>query len=286
MGAVRGADGVEEHDGIRTGDLAVVMSFTGSSLHRCDSTRSPPYAVRMDSEKHDRPLVLVVDEIPAVIRLLQLELGIQGFLVESSLVGDETLDTIEKVRPDIILLEVILPGITGLEMMEAIRNRFDIPIVFLTTQGSDADRLQAFEMGAADYIEKPFDPVELGTRLAAVLDGGPKEERLIVFGDLFIDLRRQLVHREHVPISPTTNEWTFLLALSMRPKQYIPTEELLQLTWGEAHPGWDLRLRHLMNNLRRKLAGESQSSSIIAGGMAEGWALEADVTSQGRGPEL
>jgi DNA-binding response OmpR family regulator len=234
----------------------------------------------MDLAKGDRPLILVVDEIPAVIRLLQLELGIQGFRVESSLVGDKTIESIETLRPDVILLEVILPGVTGIEMMERIQERFDIPVVFLTTQGNEADRLQAFELGAADYIEKPFDPIELGRRLVTLLEAGPPEDRLIVEGNLYIDLRRQLAHRKRIPISLTTNEWTFLLALSMQPREFIPTQQLIDSIWGESQPGWDVRLRRLAESLRRKLQGESSASAIIDGNPSKGWSLVADVSSQ------
>jgi DNA-binding response OmpR family regulator len=235
----------------------------------------------MDETAESQPLVLVVDEIPAVIRLLQLELGIQGFRVASSIVGEETYKAVEALRPDVILLEVILPGMSGIEMMQGLRERFDTPIVFLTTQGTEADRLHAFELGATDFIEKPFDPAQLGLRLAGLIKHGQPEDRSIIIDDLHIDLRRQLAQRNRVPISLTTNEWTFLLSLSMEPRKMFSVDELIQMMWGERQPGWDIRLTHLAAAVRRKLEQDPDSPTLIVGGPMKGYALQADLTSSG-----
>src|SRR5438309_1303575 len=113
-----------------------------------------------------RPLVLVVNDIPSVIRLLELTLSSEGWDVASSEVGEQTFEAIERVRPDLVLLEVILPGVSGFEVLQRIHDTYDVPVVFVTSQGTEADRAYGFELGAADYVTKPFSPSDLSARLS------------------------------------------------------------------------------------------------------------------------
>src|SRR5436309_2886982 len=135
-------------------------------------------------ESRRRPRILVVDEIESIIRLLQLELDFQGFDVEGAPIGPGIFTYIEETRPDLILLEVILPGIDGFQFLEDLRQRTDVPVVFLTTSKNEADRAQAFEMGAVGYLNKPFEPDELGRSIAEFLGTLPSTPTIIRAGNI------------------------------------------------------------------------------------------------------
>ena len=222
------------------------------------------------------PMVLVVNDIPSVIRLLQLELGMQGFRVRGAQVGEGTFAAIEEERPDVILLEVLLPGINGLDMMQALSERYDIPVVFLTTEHGDADRALAYELGAADYVTKPFDPYELGQRLTALVKGGPPQERKIEVGDLRIDLTRQVARRTSGVISLSINEWALLMALALRPNELIATPDLLTDVWGDNGPELPQRLMPIITRLRRSLEEDPERPQLLTGDMETGFRLNVE----------
>jgi DNA-binding response OmpR family regulator len=173
---------------------------------------------------------------------------------------------------------VILPGINGLDMMATLKERYDIPVVFLTTQHSDADRALAFDLGAADFVAKPFDPFELGQRLAALVGGREVEERIIDVGDLRIDLTRQLARRSGGVISLSTNEWALLLSMAKRPGEVTSTEDLMSAIWGTNNN--PAQLSPLINRLRRSLEADPKNPTIILGDIENGFTLA--VEDQGR----
>src|SRR4029078_9105574 len=115
------------------------------------------------------PLVLAVDDEAGILRLIKLELSTHGFRVISADNGTQALRMAEEHRPDIALLDIVMPDMSGLELMRRLRDRTNIPVVLLTAQGSDADNVRGLELGADDYLAKPFSPDELSARVRAVL---------------------------------------------------------------------------------------------------------------------
>ena len=115
------------------------------------------------------PLVLAVDDEAGILRLIKLELTTQGFRVVTAGGGEEALRMAEEQRPDIALLDIVMPDMTGLEVMRKLRERTSIPIILLTAKGGDADKVRGLELGADDYLAKPFSPEELSARVRAVL---------------------------------------------------------------------------------------------------------------------
>jgi DNA-binding response OmpR family regulator len=219
-----------------------------------------------------KPLVLVVDEIPSVIRLLELELSLQGFEVAGCEVGPPALAAIEKLRPDVVLLEIILPGTTGFEMIRQIRERFAGPVVFLTTDDNESDRIFAFELGASDYITKPFDPEEVGLRLSALLGLNALHIPVVEADDVRIDLFRRLVWRQGRPMTLGTNEWALLFALASKQRP-VPAAELIESVWGS---GDDARVEYLefwIARLRQRLQDDPSAPSLIQGGLERGFWL-------------
>ena len=130
------------------------------------------------------PLVLAVDDEAGILRLMKLELTAQGFRVMTASNGEEGLRIVEERRPDVVLLDVVMPEITGLEVMRRIRERTNTPIILVTAKDKDADKVRGLELGADDYIVKPFSLEELGARIRAVLrrTSGQDSERVVRAG--------------------------------------------------------------------------------------------------------
>ncbi len=143
------------------------------------------------------PLLLVVDDEAGILRLMKLELSAQGFRVITASDGDLAITMAEEHRPDAILLDVMMPGISGLEVMRRLRERSNVPVLLVTTKDKDTDKVRGLELGADDYIVKPFNPDELGARVRAVLRRvlAQDVERVVKAGDVEIDLTRRLVKR-------------------------------------------------------------------------------------------
>ena len=221
---------------------------------------------------------MVVDEVKSVIRLLELELNIEGWRVVTSEIGNHSFDVIEREHPNVILLEVVLPGLSGFELMSEIRKRHpEIPIVFLTSQGTEADRAYGFELGAADYITKPFSPMDLHRRLSAVIGKAPSAEPGIIrCGEVDLDLARQVARRGPEIISLGTNEWALLLALARDANGIVSASELLTTIWGEAYVGDPQFLEVWMNRLRRKIEPDREHPTVITGDATQGYALHVE----------
>lgn len=218
--------------------------------------------------------VLVVDEIPAVIRLLKLELTSEGFEVAGVEMEERPLEMVAEWQPHLILLEIVLPTISGFELLEQLRARFpDIPVVILTTQDTEQDRAYAFELGAADFISKPFDPQHLSARLKAVLqmkDTGPTVVRV---AELDIDVSRLQVRRNRIAVSLMSIEWAIVLALLNAEGRVMSVAELAEQALG---PGFEDRIDHVMawvHRIREKLEDDPDDPRIIDGDPERGFRL-------------
>jgi DNA-binding response OmpR family regulator len=217
-----------------------------------------------------RPTVLIVDEVPAIIRLLELELGIQGFDAVGCGVGVDAFRAVEELHPNVIVLELILPGISGLEMLREFKKRYDIPVLILTTLDSEADRAEAFDLGADDYVQKPFDPLELGRRVASLIHHDPLERRSFKSGDLSVDLTRQIARRGATVLSLTTNEWATLLALGTRAGETLTLTELGAMVGGEHTAMQTTVLWPIILRLRKSLEEDQEHPRIIIGTAEDG----------------
>lgn len=218
--------------------------------------------------------MLVADEVPSVIRLLSLELKSEGFEVMGVEIDDNALEVVESWRPDVILLEIVLPNISGFELLPRLRERFPgIPVVMLTTQDTEQDRAYAFELGAADFISKPFDPQHLSARLKAVLalkDTGPTVLRL---GELEIDISRLQVRRRKTAISLTSNEWTILLAL-LNSNRVLTIDELFEEAFGRDYGRKVSFLSSWIQRLREKLEDDPEDPRLVVGDPERGFRIQ------------
>ena len=145
-----------------------------------------------------QPLVLVADDEPRITKLVSIALGEEGFRVVTAGSGEEALAKAEEVRPDIVLLDIVMPDLDGIEVMRQLRERRPVAVILLTAKGSTADKAKGLDLGADDYIAKPFHPDELAARVRAVLrrsSGAQPGSGVLRFDDVEIDLERRIVTR-------------------------------------------------------------------------------------------
>jgi two-component system, OmpR family, KDP operon response regulator KdpE len=229
------------------------------------------------------PLVLAVDDEAGILRLMKLELSAQGFRVITAGSGEEALRLVEEQRPDIVLLDIIMPEMTGLEAMRKIREQLNIPVILVTAKDSDTDKVRGLEMGADDYIVKPFSPEELSARIRAVLRrsvGAQSSERVISVGGVEIDLNRRIVTRDGDPVSLTRTEWLLLQYLAANAGKVMLNAELLSKVWGPEYHDDVQYLRVWVSRLRRKLERNPSDPSIIKTMQGIGYMLDAEPVAQ------
>ena len=211
--------------------------------------------------KHDR--VLVVDDDAALAEMLAIVLEGEDLRTRICNTGDEVMAAFEQFRPDVILLDRMLPGLEGMEVCRQIRTVSGVPIIMLTAKGDTADIVDGLEAGADDYITKPFRNSELVARVRARLRRTDPLATRIEFGEIVLDPQAHTVTREGKPVSLTPLEFDLLACLISAPEQVFSREVLLQKVWGYHHPG-DTKLVNVhMTRLRQKIEDDAESPSVI-----------------------
>ena len=201
-------------------------------------------------------LILVVDDEPKIVKQARDYLEQGGFRVAVAGDGTTALAQARHERPDLVVLDLNLPGMDGLDVCRTLRRESDVPIIMLTARVDETDRLIGLELGADDYITKPFSPRELVARVRAVLrrvQGGVRQPGLIRAGDLEIDLHGYRVSRGGEPIHLTRSEFNLLAVLAQHPGQTLSRAQLLDRVHGVAYEGFDRSIDAHIKNLRRKL---------------------------------
>ena len=206
----------------------------------------------------------MVDDDPSIAEMLEIVLRSEGFETAFAEDGDTALRRFREQPPDVVLLDVMLPGTDGLEVCKAIRAESGVPIVMLTARNDTVDVVLGLESGADDYIVKPFNRKELVARLRARLrdGGGPAPARLQA-GDVVIDTAGWTASRdgEQLPLTPL--EFDLLSALARRPGQVLTREELLERVWGHEHPQ-DSRLVNVhVQRLRSKVERDPEHPEVV-----------------------
>jgi DNA-binding response OmpR family regulator len=179
--------------------------------------------------------VLVVDDEPIVREVVVRSLEREGFDTLEAGDGDRARELLELGSPDLVLLDVMLPGADGLELCRWIRSRSELPVIMLTARGEEADRIVGLELGADDYVTKPFSPRELTARVRTVLrrsgpDTGPAER--LAYGDLVLDAAEREVRRDGRPVRLTAREFDLLWFLASHPRRVFSRDQLMQRVWG------------------------------------------------------
>lgn len=199
--------------------------------------------------------VLVVDDDIRTVELVKLYLNRDGYRVLVAYEGVEALRLAREGHPDLIVLDLMLPGIDGLEICRTLRAESEVPIIMLTARTTDEDKLRGLELGADDYVTKPFSPRELAARVRVVLrrlpgERGPAE---IKYGDLAIDFRKHTVFMAGKPVNLTEVEFKLLGTFVKEPGRVFSRAELIEKSLGYDFEGFDRTIDVHVLNLRRKL---------------------------------
>lgn len=213
-----------------------------------------------------QPLVLAVDDEVGILRLLKLELTPQGFRVVTAPNGQAALRAVEEQKPDLVLLDIVMPDMTGLEVMRKLRERSSVPIIFLSAKNTDADKVSGLDLGADDYIPKPFNPEEVSARVRAVLRrslGANRSQDVLQVADVEIDLDRRLVRKQGRIVTLTRTEWLLLQVLATNAGRVMLNAELLSKVWGPEYRNDLQYLRVWISRLRRKLEADHAKPALI-----------------------
>jgi two-component system KDP operon response regulator KdpE len=222
--------------------------------------------------------VLVADDDAPLVRALAINLRAHGWEVATAATGREALDAVSATHPDVIVLDLGLPDLPGLDVIAGIRGWSRVPIVVLSARQLGEDKVDALDAGADDYVTKPFAMNELMARLrAAVRRAAPVDasEPVVVAGDLVIDLARRTVSRrgEDVRLSPT--EWSLLEVLVRHRGRMVGREQLLHDVWGPAYGTESHYLRVYVAQLRRKLEDDAAEPRHLLTHPGAGYRFEA-----------
>ncbi len=182
--------------------------------------------------------VLVVDDEPIVREVVVSYLRREGYRTLEAGDGHEARRLLEQGDPGLVVLDLMLPGIDGLQLCRWIRSRSDVPVIMLTARGEETDRIVGLELGADDYVTKPFSPRELAARVRAVLrraDGtGEGAERRLEFGDVTIEASTREATKDGSPLALTAREFDLLWFLASHPRRVFSREQLMDRVWGYA----------------------------------------------------
>ena len=184
--------------------------------------------------------ILVVEDEPSLAEVVSLYLTRAGFQVQVAADGKEAMEILEKKIPDFIIMDLMLPEIDGLSLTRWVRDRSDVPIIMVTARREEIDRIAGLEMGADDYVVKPFSPQELVSRVRAVLrrtgrdQTGSNSDQKLVFDSISIDPLTRVVTVNESQIELTAKEFDMLYLLVRHPKQVFTRDQLLERVWGGA----------------------------------------------------
>lgn len=202
--------------------------------------------------------ILIVDDEEHIRELVAHYLTREGFAVEHATTGPEALQQFERVKPALIVLDIMLPGMSGTDVCREIRKTSTVPILMLTAKDDIVDKIVGFELGADDYVTKPFEPKELVVRVKALqrrnLAAVERPSTALSFGVLRIDPERRDVRIGTHPVELRPKEFDLLLALARRPGQVFSREQLLNTVWGYDFEGFsrtvDVHVQHLRDKLQ------------------------------------
>lgn len=199
--------------------------------------------------------VLIVDDEPEIVRTLRLVLAGNGYTVVVATSGEEALAEIGRRLPGVVLLDLMLPGIDGIEVLRAIRARSLVPVIVLSARGEELTKVQALDEGADDYIAKPFGAKELLARVRVALRhaGGALNAPRVQVGDLLLDFERRAVLRDDAEVALTPKENAVLMELVANAGRALTHRHLLREVWGPEYAGETQYLRNIVASLRRKL---------------------------------
>jgi DNA-binding response OmpR family regulator len=230
--------------------------------------------------------ILVVDDEASVSEVVGLYLRREGFAVRTAADGRQALDSIRECRPALVVLDVMLPEVDGIEILRRLRDdqRSNIPVIMLTARGQEIDRIFGLELGADDYVTKPFSPAELVARVKAVLrrTGGAGlisgDQRVITHGELSVDPATRIVELKDNEIDLTATEFNLLWFLASHPRQVFSRDQLLENVWGYSEYVDPSTVTVHIRRLREKIEDDPSKPQLLLTVWGVGYKLDPGVT--------
>jgi len=210
--------------------------------------------------------VLVVDDELKITRLVRDYLEQAGFVVATASDGKGAMAAARQLKPDLIVLDLGLPGLDGLDVIRALRHNSNVPVVVVTARAEEADRIVGLELGADDYVIKPFSPKELVARVRAVLrrtDTAGVGAEVIRVGNVTVDVPRREVRRGDVSVDLTSTEFDLLHTMARQPGRVFTRGQLLEAIHGVAFDSYERAIDAHVKNIRRKLEPEPQRPRFL-----------------------
>lgn len=210
--------------------------------------------------------VLVVDDELQIVKVLRAYLEKGGFQVVTAADGNAAVAVFRQNHPDFVILDLNLPGMDGLDVCRTLRRESNVPILMLTARVEETDRLIGLELGADDYVVKPFSPREVVARVRTIFrrtTAEPAKPEVIQVGDLIIDLGGHAVSRSNQPIDLTPTEFEILVTLANQPKRVLSRMQIMEQALGESFEGYERTIDAHIKNLRNKLEPNPKKPSYI-----------------------
>ncbi|ABY93943.1 MULTISPECIES: response regulator transcription factor [Thermoanaerobacter] len=212
--------------------------------------------------------IFVVDDEIKILEVVKSYLEHEGFSVITETNGNNVLNTFKKEKPDLVILDLMLPGISGEELCKRIRQFSNVPILMLTAKVQESDKINGFSIGADDYLTKPFSPRELVMRVKAILrrtsDDVPLAEVMSFNNDdLVVDFKAHTVKKKGVVVNLTPNEFKILKFLIRNPNRVFTREELIEKVMGFDYEGYDRTIDAHIKNLRQKIEDDTKNPVYI-----------------------
>ncbi|HKP11092.1 MAG TPA: response regulator transcription factor [Blastocatellia bacterium] len=213
----------------------------------------------------EKPTILVVDDEPQILRVMRVSLPARGYDIVTAADGEQALDEMRKQMPDLIILDLAMPGMGGLEACRRVREFSSVPIIVLSAKGAESDKIAALDMGADDYVTKPFSLDELLARVRAVMRRSlaDSDGAVLNVGDLMIDAHERRVTMSGTEIRLTPKEFEVLKYLASNSGRVVTHRKLLQAVWGIESTEQTEYLRVFINQLRRKIEPDPQNPRYI-----------------------
>ncbi len=210
--------------------------------------------------------ILVVDDDPGIVKVVRAYLEQEGFHVLTAYDGKQAMRIARHDRPDLVVLDLMLPEMDGWDVCRALRKESDVPVIMLTARVEETDKLIGLELGADDYVTKPFSPRELVARVRAVLrraQGMPPKPETISRAEITVDLARHAVTVGDESVDLTPTEFDLLAALMQDPGRSFTREQLLEQTQGYAYEGYERTIDVHIKNLRQKIEADPRKPQHI-----------------------
>ncbi len=222
--------------------------------------------------------IMIVDDEKDIVDFVKAYLEKEGYPTIEAYDGESAVDLWREHRPDLIVLDILMPNLDGLTFCSLVREESRVPIIILSAKSEEADKLIGLELGADDYMIKPFSPRELLARIRAVLRrhvASSQEMDLVVEGPVAIDMASHRVEVEGEEVLLTPMELKILAAFAVRPGQVLSREELIELSQGECYDGYDRNIDTHIKNIRKKMENISKDWSFIETVYGVGYRFQA-----------